>query len=526
MPGRRRPRSSSGELRPQGRGPRPDHRSLPSLDDAVERRAAQRASRGLRLEQRRPRQARREIAQRRLAARIRQSHPQRRRVPVEALTRVPARRAGRDQKGPVAALQSQQLAHRPVAHRRPGGDHVELGGARGPGQVGDPRARPGREVAASPRSSRARRPRRTGRIAVGQRVVEVDELEPAPRRLRHHELQPLRALVPPMPEQLGVQRADAQPAVAHAPGHPRHEIGGIVRRLWPRAPGRRRRRRWPTGGGRARCGGGGRGRPRATDSRSAPTRGRRPRDRWAPAAGPPGGQGAQVARIARAEDVGEVDARRVHAGLFQQPVQPRRAGALRTKPPRQPSPKRARCDSTPVRTCRRTPASVAKSGSSAWVAALVHAANGASAARRSSGRRSSASAYSPAARSSSAATAGAPAASMSSSCDAGRTSRRKARQRSSAPGASSWSHSTGVRLGAPRAAGRAAAGRRSGSPPTATPAERPRPRSPRRMEMECRTMASRPPVMASARPRSPGRDRGRARPKGEVARGMAGTKRS
>ena len=111
-------------------------------------------------------------------------------------------------------------------------------------------------------------------------------------------------------------------------------------------------------------------------------------------------------------------------------------------PPRQPSPNRARWLATPVSTCRRTPASVARSGRIACVALLVQAACGASRPSRPSSPREassrvSASAYCPAARSSSAASAPAPIsrkASTSSRWDAGRTSRRNAAQRSSAPG--------------------------------------------------------------------------------------------
>jgi len=79
-------------------------------------------------------------------------------------------------------------------------------------------------------------------------------------------------------------------------------------------------------------------------------------------------------------------------------------------------------------------------------AAWTSAAWGAKAASRSAGSRSAARAYSSAPRSSAAATASSVASATSSACDAGRISRRKARQRSMAPGASSWSHSTGVRL--------------------------------------------------------------------------------
>ena len=117
-----------------------------------------------------------------------------------------------------------------------------------------------------------------------------------------------------------------------------------------------------------------------------------------------------------------------------------RTRAARSRRPRRRS--GARCDAIPVSSCSRTPASVASSGSTAWVAALVQVTCGAKAAIRSP-RRSSASAAAASARPSTRAAPPAPCA-ASSACDAGRTSRRNARQRSSAPGASSWSASTGV----------------------------------------------------------------------------------
>ena len=167
------------------------------------------------------------------------------------------------------------------------------------------------------------------RIAVGQRVVEVDELEPGARGLLHHERQPCRPLVPPDPEQLGVQGAHAQPAVGHPHGDAGDEVRSVARGLLGRA--RRVVDRAVVGprvvvargavvvvavGGVRRVAA---RRPHEVHRRAIDGHEQRPGLR---------GQRAQVARIARAEDVGEVDARRVHAGLFQQPVQPRRVGAL------------------------------------------------------------------------------------------------------------------------------------------------------------------------------------------------------
>ena len=240
--------------------------------------------------------------------------------PSKALARVVARRAGRGQEGPVAALQRQQLAHRAVAHAGAGGEHVELGGARGPGQVGHPRARPRREVA-----WRAPRRHAVAGLAGGAGSQSASassrwtSSSPARAASCDHERQPCAA---PRATRPRAARCPARTRTARrrppARRRGRRSPPRRSRPARPRAPGRRPRRRWPTGGGRARCGGGGRGRRRATGSRSPPTRGRPPTRSMGTSSGPASrGQRAQVARIARAEDVGEVDARRVHAGLLQ-----------------------------------------------------------------------------------------------------------------------------------------------------------------------------------------------------------------
>ena len=160
-----------------------------------------------------------------------------------------------------------------------------------------------------------------------------------------------------------------------------------------------------------------------------------------------GGQRAQMARVAGAEDVGEVDARRVHAGLLEQRVQPRRVRALGQPEAAAPAVAEARAVRLDARCApagarrRRWPAAAGPRASPA----LVHAANGAQRAEQVGGQalerervlagralelgRHGARPRPPRCR---------------ARATAGRTSRRKARQRSSAPGASSWSHSTGV----------------------------------------------------------------------------------
>ena len=254
------------------------------------------------------------------------------------------------------------------------------------------RARPRRQVARrGPTSSPAARPRgsgdRVGRARARRRGARARR--PRSRHASTTKPQPRRPLVPPVAEQLGVERADAQPAAGDALAR-RGRRSPRRRRAPARAPRRGRRRapstrhglcscsvrRWRVAVGAAR-----RVAVVAPDEldRSARSIGT--------SSGPAGGADrAQVVGRAEAEDVGQVDARRVHARL------PRAAGPATARartpgsqnPPRQPPPKRRA-----VRVDRRSApagarrASVASSGSTACVADDVHAACGASAPSRS-----------------------------------------------------------------------------------------------------------------------------------------------
>ena len=204
-------------------------------------------------------------------------------------------------------------------------------------------------------------------------------------------------------------------------------------------------------------------------------------------------QRSQTAARAAPEHVGEVDARRVHAGLREQ----RRRATARTRTraarSRRPtSPKRARWAATPVSTWSRTPASVASSGSIAWVAARRprgvrrKRAEQVAADRLEAVRRARVVAR-PRARARRRARAPRPRGSPR--CRArgsrARISRRNARKRSPIPGAASWSQSTGVSDSVSRRVGRGehveqrqVAGRHRLPQPLL--AERPACRSPRR----------------------------------------------
>ena len=348
----------------------------------------------------------------------------------------------------LCSASSSRTARSPTP--RPAASTSSSARARGPGQVGHPRARPRREVArrAPGRHALAGRRRRAPDRSRPARRRGATSSSPLRARLRHHERQPLRPLVPPdaraarCPARRRTARRRRTRAATRATksrrvarrllGRARRVVDGAV--VGPRVVVARGAVVVVAVGGVRRIAA---RRPHEVDRRAIDGHEQRPGL---------GGQRAQVARVARAEDVGEVDARRVHAGLLQQPVQPRRVRALRQPEAAAPAVAEARAvrldpgahlqAHAGVGGQQRQDARASRRSSTPRTAPARP--------RRSSGRRSSARAYSPAARSSSAATAGSSAASMSSACDAGRTSRRKARQRSSAPGASSWSHSTGV----------------------------------------------------------------------------------
>ena len=114
------------------------------------------------------------------------------------------------------------------------------------------------------------------------------------------------------------------------------------------------------------------------------------------------------------------------------------------KPPC-PAPSGARCDAMPVSSCRRTPASVASSGSTAWVAALVHVTCGGEGGDQVAAPPER---PPPPTRSAPPSRRSARRAWVIDGVEArelaGRISRRNARRRWSAPGASSWSARTGV----------------------------------------------------------------------------------
>ena len=287
-----------------------------------------------------------------------------------------------------------------------------------------------------------------GGLVALQRVVEPGQRQALAGGLVEHRLQPDgprttsgRAARCPARRRRGrVARARrrVEPAGGRARRSPRRARGPAP----ARQRGRRARRRCPTAGGGGSCGGGSRGRRRRRDSR----RRSRPARSSARSIGTSVGpclvaQRAQVlAAVPRAEHVGQVDAGRVHARP--PPAAGRATGRARTRAARtrRPSrPKRRRCDAMPVATWRWTPASVASSGRTAWVAAEVQAACGASAPSRSRADRREALAR--------AAVVGGRALelghqlvgarsrqpSMSRRWVSARTSRRKARKRSATP---------------------------------------------------------------------------------------------
>ena len=178
------------------------------------------------------------------------------RVARGALARVVARRSGRRQKRPVAGLQRQQLAQRALARPGAARERPQLGGPRLPGEVGDRR---GRSTSAGrpPRPSWSRR----GQLGRGRRTSwrssassSVVSARPCRAASLDDRAEPVHALVPPVAEQLGVERADAD-AAARDPlaRRARRSRAACSRATCARAAaGRRRRRRCARRGGRGR----------------------------------------------------------------------------------------------------------------------------------------------------------------------------------------------------------------------------------------------------------------------------------
>src|ERR1700722_12364595 len=165
---------------------------------------------------------------------------------IEALSGVGSGEAARDHEGPVARLQGQQLAYgRGTGETALGGlDGPQLGGARGERELGDRGPRPGREVAVRAPTTRLS-PTVDGRLETAHGrglgdfadVVQTHELEPLAGALLEDRLQPAETLVPPVPAQLGIDRATRHPApglplavTAQTRAGASHEVRGVLAR--------------------------------------------------------------------------------------------------------------------------------------------------------------------------------------------------------------------------------------------------------------------------------------------------------
>ena len=278
---------------------------------------------------------------------------------------------------PVGGLQGQQLAQRARRRVRP----------RWRARAAPPRApatRAPRPAARSRSRDRAARPSSSSGSSAGAGAASTpasaassgNSSTPADLTRLDHRRQPVDPLVPEVPEQLGVERADREPA-AREPARRRlgevarvrADLLGRARRVVRRAVDRPRRVAVLGVVARVAVG------RRATGSRCCATRGPSARGRSARAAGR---RRCAAGAAARASPWPSTSVRSthdgVHAGLLQQRVEPRRVPALRQPEAAVPSARSARG----ARRCRRstwsrTPAAVASSGSTAWVADDVHA---------------------------------------------------------------------------------------------------------------------------------------------------------
>ena len=170
-----------------------------------------------------------------------------------ALAPVGLGEVARDEERPVAGLQREQLADRALVGAGARGDGAQLGVARAPRHVARPAARSTcvrsrgvpHDVTGRPAGGRRR-------LVALERVVEARERRPCARRLVDDRREPQRALVPPVADELGVERADGEAAARDALARARDEVRrvrGARRRR--RARGRTARRRCPTRDGGA-----------------------------------------------------------------------------------------------------------------------------------------------------------------------------------------------------------------------------------------------------------------------------------
>ena len=278
------------------------------------------------------------------------------------------------------------------AAARGGRDGAQLGASRREHQLRHLRRVPGGQVLRPAPARQLERALERGDQV--ERRRQRGQLETRLGSRFEHRRQQGRPLVPPVTDQLGVERAATSPGRPRsargrpAADHARHEVASRARARAPAPPrGRRARRRCSTASGRATCGGGSRGRCDGPGSRAvAPDQlDRLPvdRHRHRPRLG---GHRRELVERAKPERIGlvhaEGSARRARPARARGPAR-RRTRAARSRRPS--SPKRRTCEAVPAPSCSRRPASVASSGSSAWVAARSTAPRRSSGGRRRSG---------------------------------------------------------------------------------------------------------------------------------------------
>ena len=358
----------------RARPPSIDRRVLPGEDQD----AAHGSSR------RREAQVGREVAHRGVRRRVpsRGPRPAPRRWPAKRSQRVVARRAprvSRNAQSLACSASSSRTARSRHARRRAASTRSSASRC-APGDVARPAGRTRCAASCgSPQLVARAEPGGHGAVSASASASSsVDERRARSARRLDERRQERRPLVPPVAEQLGVEREHARarrPRDALARSAATKSAASARACARARARGRRRapslaHGRWS----RARAAvvvavGGARrvaaGAPDQVDQRAVDRDEQRPGRRCAAASGAAG-------RRARRRSVSSTQ-RRVHAGLLEQRVEPRRVRALGQPEAAAPAVAEAarggsRCRSS---TCSRTPASVASSGRIAWVALLV-----------------------------------------------------------------------------------------------------------------------------------------------------------
>ena len=151
-------------------------------------------------------------------------------MPTGPFARVLASELPIGQKCPVGRLEREQLPDGAGVRRCGRGEQLQLCGPGLPGEIGNGGSAPGSQVTTAPPAADRQLGGCADWVVAPERVVEGRQTKMLAGRLLQHRPQPVNAFVPPVAEQLGVERAHAHTAVADATRNATHEIARVLGR--------------------------------------------------------------------------------------------------------------------------------------------------------------------------------------------------------------------------------------------------------------------------------------------------------